>query len=118
MFHSINCEYDVFDEVSKSFIANPPKRRNKPAQEAPLMKQNTQGDFEDILPTQALVLGKDPKFQVHWDRKQTILASEGFKAFPIIDTDPTREELPALKDPEETLNIWALLKDCKFFIKN
>jgi len=28
LFHSINCEYDIFDEVSKSFIQNPISKKN------------------------------------------------------------------------------------------
>lgn len=40
------------------------------------------------------------------------MRNEVYVKYPIVDTAPRRDQLPALKDPKEKLNIWALLKDC------
>jgi hypothetical protein len=111
MFHSAQGEYDVFDAVSQSFIVTDRAGRDSLQEKAreQLAKKNTR-EFADILPVEKGEFRAAS--QKHWDRKQEILSSAGFKAFPIIDTAPTRDVLPALKDPKETLNIWALIKDC------
>lgn len=119
IFHSINCEYDVFDEISKSFIANPDfgkkrideaslKRTKSGAYENILEGENEEDNQENVV---AIPYDIGPKGNLY-ERKQLLLDGACFQKYPVETTDLERNGLPAKKDPNEKLNVWELIKDC------
>lgn len=121
VFHSINCEYDVFDEVSKSFIVNKDFQKKR-TMDLETLKKTENGGFENILNKEetAIVQRHEevqnivdiaPKDNLY-ERKQKLLDGEVFTLFPVDSTDLKRNSLPVKKDPNQKLNIWELIKDC------
>jgi len=106
LFHSINCEYDIFDEVSKSFIQNPISKKNTDSE--PLLKKG-KGGYENVLGS--IDIKKKHRL---FERNEELLKSDAYQKFPIDkdNNEDTRDILPCKKDPSQTLNIWELLKDC------
>lgn len=110
LFHSINCEYDIFDEVSKSFIQNPPNKRISQKESSSPLKKSKSGGYENVL-TGIDNKGGSNKRHKLYERKEALLQCDAFKEYPIVDNSEHRDLLPVRKDPNQKLNIWELLKD-------